>query len=52
MPLLLGAAGIDWKVPYFLFVLLLAVGVDYNEFLMSRCAWTYGPSRESSPVAF
>jgi RND superfamily putative drug exporter len=33
---LLGADGIDWKVPYFLFVLLVAVGVDYNVFLMSR----------------
>lgn len=32
----LGADGIDWKVPYFLFVLLVAVGVDYNVFLMSR----------------
>jgi len=32
----LGAPGIDWKVPYFLFILMVAVGVDYNVFLMSR----------------
>ncbi len=35
---LLGAEGLDWKVQVFLFVVIAAVGVDYNIFLSARYA--------------
>ena len=31
-----GAAALDWKTPFFLFTILIAVGEDYNIFLISR----------------
>lgn len=41
-----GLAGMDWKVQIFLFVVMAAVGVDYNIFLAARLsqeAWNHPP---------
>jgi RND superfamily putative drug exporter len=42
-----GFSGIDWKVAIFLFTILIAVGADYNIFLMTRI---HEEEREHGPI--
>jgi RND superfamily putative drug exporter len=42
-----GFSGIDWKVAIFLFTILIAVGADYNIFLMTRI---HEEERQHGPI--
>lgn len=44
---IVGLSGVSWSVPFFGFVILLALGVDYSIFLMDR----FKENRELTPAA-
>jgi RND superfamily putative drug exporter len=48
---ILGYPGVNWAVPFFAFVVLVALGVDYNIFLMSRVREEYRPGDTTGAVA-
>lgn len=48
---LLGYDGLHWTVPFFSFCVLVALGVDYNIFLMSRIKEEYRPGDTTGSVS-
>lgn len=48
---LLGYDGLHWTVQFFSFCVLVALGVDYNIFLMSRIKEEYRPGGNTASVA-
>jgi len=46
-----GGDGLHWAVPFFSFCVLVALGVDYNIFLMSRVKEEYRPGETRKGVA-
>ncbi|MCX7746668.1 MAG: MMPL family transporter [Clostridia bacterium] len=47
----LGYEGLNWSTPFFSFCLLVALGVDYNIFLMSRVKEEYKPGDVKGAVS-
>ncbi len=47
---LLGYDGLHWSVPFFSFCVLVALGVDYNIFLMSRVKEEYRPGDNKGSI--